>query len=61
MKWKIASLRTRLYIISAALLLAGLGSAILIYLKADNDGAGGSGYEVVDDYISPGMQENSKK
>ncbi len=61
MKWKIASLRTRLYIVSAALLLAGLGSAILIYLTADNDGDSVPGYEVVGGYIYPGMHENSKK
>ncbi|HUI44605.1 MAG TPA: hypothetical protein VL122_01275 [Nitrospirota bacterium] len=61
MKWKIASLRTRLYLISAALLLTGLGSAILIYLTADNEGDSVSGYEVVGGYIYPGMHENSKK
>jgi hypothetical protein len=34
MKWKTASLQTRLYIIAAIILLAGLGSSILIYLTA---------------------------
>jgi len=34
MKWKNTNLQTRLYIITAILLLVGLGSAILIYLKA---------------------------
>jgi len=61
MKWKIASLQTRLYIVSAALLLAGLGSAILIYLTANNDGDSVPGYEVVGGYIYPRMHENSKK
>jgi hypothetical protein len=61
MKWKLASLRTRLYIFSAALLLTGLGSAILIYLTADNDGDSNPGYEVVGGYIYPGMHENSKR
>ncbi len=60
MKWKIASLRIRLYIFSAALLLIGLGSAIPIYLTADNDGNGVPGYEVVGGYIYPGMHEKSK-
>ena len=34
MKWKITNLQTRLYLITAIILLVGLGSAILIYLKA---------------------------
>jgi hypothetical protein len=34
MKWENTNLQTRLYIITAILLLVGLGSAILIYLKA---------------------------
>jgi hypothetical protein len=36
MKWKTANLQTRLYLIAASLLLVGLGSAVLIYLTADN-------------------------
>jgi|SRR5208337_1565033 len=37
MKWKITNKQTRLYLISAVILLVGLGSAILIYLTAPND------------------------
>ena len=33
-KWEITNLQTRLYIITAIILLVGLGSAILIYMKA---------------------------
>jgi hypothetical protein len=45
MKWKTADLQTRLYLISAIILLIGLGSAILIYLTAENDPYGILGYE----------------
>ena len=37
MKWKITNKKTRLYLISAIILLVGLGSAVLIYLTAAND------------------------
>ena len=37
MKWKIINKQTRLYLISAVVLLVGLGSATLIYLTAAND------------------------
>jgi hypothetical protein len=37
MKWKITNKQTRLYLISAVILLFGLGSAVLIYLMAAND------------------------
>ncbi len=60
MKWGITSLRTRLYIFSSALLLIGLGSAILVYLTEDNEGDIVPGYEVVGGYIYPGMHEKSK-
>ncbi len=36
MKWNITKLQTRLYLITAIVLLVGLGSAILIYLTAGN-------------------------
>lgn len=61
MKWKNFTLRTRLYTISAVLLVTGLGSAILIYLTADNEGNGVSGYEVVGGKVYPGMHEQSKR
>ena len=36
MKWKITNMQTRLYVIAAVILLIGLGSAVLIYLSAEN-------------------------
>jgi len=36
MKWKITNPRVCLYLIAAIILPVGLGSAILIYLKAEN-------------------------
>ncbi len=51
MKWKITNLQTCLYLISAIILLVGLGSAILIYLTAENDSSGVLGYEDSKMYI----------
>jgi hypothetical protein len=34
MKWKTASLQTRLYVIAASIMLIGMGSAALIYFTA---------------------------
>jgi hypothetical protein len=36
MSWKTINLRTRLYLITAIILLVGLGSTTLIYLTAEN-------------------------
>ncbi len=36
MKWNIKNPQTRLYLISAIMLVAGLGSSLLIYLAAGN-------------------------
>ncbi len=41
MKWKIANPLTRRYLVTAIILLVGLGSAILIYLTADGVSDGG--------------------
>lgn len=35
MKWKIGNMQTRLYLIAAIILLVGLSSAIVIYLRAE--------------------------
>ncbi len=43
------SLKTRLYLIAAIILLAGLGSAVLIYQTAGNDSDNGLGYPGLDD------------
>jgi len=45
MKLKFTTLQTRLYLISAFTLLIGLGSSILIYLKAGNASDNIPGYE----------------
>ena len=45
MKWKITNLQTSLYLITAIILLVGLGSAILIYLTAENDSDSGLVYD----------------
>ena len=40
MKWKTTNLQTRLYLISAIILLVGLSSSIWIYLTAENADSG---------------------
>ena len=45
MKWKIKNPLTRLYLITAIILLVGLGSSIMIYLTAGNDSDNVMGYE----------------
>jgi hypothetical protein len=45
MNWKIFNQRTWFNLISAIVLLVGLGSAVLIYQKAGNDPFGALGYE----------------
>jgi hypothetical protein len=42
MKWKLADIKTRLYLIAAIILLAGLGSSALIFLTAGGGPAGES-------------------
>ena len=44
-----------LKIISSIILLVGLGSAIIIYLMADNDTDNVAGYEVVNGELYPGL------
>lgn len=61
MKWKITNLQTLLYLITVIILLVGLGSAILIYLTAENDSDRFLGYEVVGGYVYPIAPEDSKK
>lgn len=60
MNWKILNQRTWLNLISAIILLVGLGSAALIYQRAGNDPYGALGYEGEDGTIYPIMPENSK-
>ena len=61
MKWKIVDPRTCLNLISAVILLVGLGSAILIYRTAENNSSGVLGYEEEGGSVYPTMPEDSKK
>jgi hypothetical protein len=61
MKWKITDLRTCLNFISAVILLAGLGSAILIYHAARSDSGAVLGYEDAGGSVYPIMPEDSKQ
>lgn len=60
MNWKILQQRTCLNLISAIIIVAGLGSAALIYQSAANDKYSALGYEVVGGTIYQIMPENSK-
>jgi hypothetical protein len=60
MKWKITNMKTCLKLMSAIVLLAGLGSAILIYLTAEKDSERALGYEVVGGGVYSSAPENSK-
>ena len=61
MKWKNADLHTCLNLISALILLVGLGGAILIYRTAQNNSSGVLGYEETGGSVYPIMPEDSKK
>jgi hypothetical protein len=61
MKWKIPDLHTCLNLISAVILLGGLGSAILIYRTAENTSYGALGYEAGSGSVYPIMPDDSKK
>jgi hypothetical protein len=61
MKRKIADLHICLNLISAIILLVGLGSAVLIYRTAENNSYGALGYEVEGGSVYPIMPEDSKK
>ncbi len=61
MREKPSNRQRRLFLVSAAILLIGLGSAVAIYLAADSDTDGEAGYEVAGKFIYPAMNERSKK
>ena len=61
MKWRTAYLHTCLNLISAIILLVGLGSAMLIYRTAENNSYGALGYEEGGGTVYPIMPEDSKK
>jgi len=60
MKLIIPKMKTCLNLMGAIILLVGLGSAILIYLKAENASDSVLGYEVVGGDVYPISPENSK-
>jgi hypothetical protein len=60
MNWRRLNQRAWLNLISAIILLVGLGSGVLIYQSAGNDPYGALGYESADGTIYPVMPENSK-
>ena len=60
MNWKFLKQRTCLNLISAIILMVGLGSAALIYQRAGNNPYGALGYESADGAIYPIMPEDSK-
>jgi len=60
MKWKSADLRICLNLMSAIILLVGLGSAIFIYQTADSDSRGVLGYQIIGGSVYPIMPENTK-
>ena len=60
MEWKTSNPKTRLYLIAAAILMAGLGSAVFIYLSAEHSPGDVVGYEGAGGYIYPMSPEDSK-
>ena len=61
MKWKTTTLQTRLYLISALILLVGLSSSIWIYLTAGSDSKSMLGYEIIGGNAYLITPEHSKK
>jgi uncharacterized membrane protein len=60
MNWKVENRRIFLYLISAIVLLVGLGSAILIYQSAMDDSESSSAYEIVGGRLYPGSGYDKK-
>ena len=60
MKWKIIDLHTCFNLISAIILLVGLGSAVFIYQTAETDLSSVLGYEFAGESVYPIMPENTK-
>jgi hypothetical protein len=58
---KITNLQTRLYLITAIILIVGLGSSGLIYMTAENYSGSVLGYEIVGGSVHPIAPEDSKK
>ena len=60
MRWKIKNLHAFLNLLSAIILLVGLGSAIYIYQTAEDDLSGVLGYEIIGGSVYPVMPQDSK-
>ena len=60
MERKGAGLRVSINILSAVILLAGLGTAVFVYQTADTDAGGALGYQIIGGTIYPIMPENTK-
>jgi hypothetical protein len=60
MKREIANLRETLILISAIIMLIGLGGAILIYQTAGNDSDSVLGYEIIGGFAYPIRPEDSR-
>ncbi|MGO9139250.1 MAG: hypothetical protein ACLP9S_12840 [Syntrophales bacterium] len=60
MKEKCAGLRIGINLLSAIILLVGLGTAIFVYQTADNDASGALGYQIIGGTVYPIMPENTK-
>ena len=60
MDGKSSGLRIFLNLISAIILLVGLGTAIFIYQTADMDSSGALGYQIIGGTVYPIMPENTK-
>jgi hypothetical protein len=60
MKWTSVTPQTYLKLISAIILLVGLGSAVLIYQTSETDSSSALGYEIAGGSVYPIMPENSK-
>jgi hypothetical protein len=61
MKWKFIDLNLCLNLISAIILVAGLGSAVLIYRAAENNSYGALGYAEEGGSVYPINPEDSKQ
>lgn len=61
MKWQIPDLSTCLNLLSAIILVVGLGSALWIYQRAENAPYGALGYEEEGGILYPVRPEDSKQ
>ncbi len=61
MKWRTANLHAFLYLVSGIILLAGLGSSVLIYELSRDRSASVLGYEDAGGSVYPILPEDSKQ